>query len=491
MANSRARSGAAWGIGCLVLFLLPFAAFGIGIVAVAILRLREGNTREALLAGGFAALFAAIGVGGIAMLLANRRTILERAALEDLHPDAPWLWRPDWASGRLVYPTGTLLGAIWAFTALWNVVAAPAGVMGVRIAQQEGKPAAWLILLFPLIGVGLLVHAVRASLRYRRFGVSRLDLSTVPGVVGRSLAGVLRVPVAMQPAEGFTAVLTCVRVVTSGSAAHASPSETVLWQEEQMVAGEWRADGGTAETRIPIAFDLPADAAPSDRRDWRSRVEWRLRVSASVPGVDYDARFDVPVFRTPESARTSAADEERRLDARMAGYHQPEGSRIVVSRTPGRTDIWLPAGRNPGAAIVITLLAMVFAAGVAVGVNLGWEWYFLLFQAVFTAILLFAALELWLRVTRVTVRPGTLTWASGYLTPGRERTLAAAQIAKVEATVGMTIGPTVYHDITVFRIGGRKVRLAGSIRHKPEAEWLVGFIRSRLAADPRPSEALV
>ena len=57
--------------------------------------------------------------------------------------------------------------------------------------------------------------------------------------------------------------------------------------------------GGAAG--IPVAFAIPRDAMPSDPGNANDRVLWRLQVIGEVPGVDYSAAFEVPVFRTSAS----------------------------------------------------------------------------------------------------------------------------------------------------------------------------------------------
>ena len=66
---------------------------------------------------------------------------------------------------------------VWGFAILWNLVAAPATLLGAVPAIRQGKPVAWVALVFPVAGAALLLWAVRLSLRYWRFGVSWLELS--------------------------------------------------------------------------------------------------------------------------------------------------------------------------------------------------------------------------------------------------------------------------------------------------------------------------
>ncbi|MDF3053849.1 MAG: hypothetical protein K0S19_1954, partial [Geminicoccaceae bacterium] len=189
--------------GCLILFLLPFAGVGAFTAARAIQRAAERNWSEAFFFTVFGLVFGGVGFGGIAAALAGRRKLLARAAVQASHPDSPWLWRPDWASGHIMDSSRTVVFTAWAFAALWNLISFPTAFLAVRTAVQEGKPAAFLALLFPLVGIGVVVWAVRATLRYRKYGVSRLELSAVPAVIGRSLTGMVRAPASIRPEEGF------------------------------------------------------------------------------------------------------------------------------------------------------------------------------------------------------------------------------------------------------------------------------------------------
>jgi hypothetical protein len=80
----------------------------------------------------------------------------------------------------------------------------------------------------------------------------------------------------------------------------------------------------------------------------------------------------------------------------------------------------------------------------------------------------------------VNVDAGTLTWATGYLFPGREHTLSASEVAGVTAAIGMQAGTTVYYDVVVVRKNGKKIKLGRSLRNKREAEWLAGRIKEAL-----------
>jgi hypothetical protein len=466
--------------GCSILFLLPFAGVGTFTALRAIRLAHLGNWREAMLYAVFALVFGGVGYGGLLGIRVALGKMKEESDLKTLHPTEPWLWRPSWASRRIEDSSrGDLLGA-WIFAGLWNLVSLPSAYLGVQAALAQNKPAIFVVLLFPLVGAWLLARAIRITLRERKYGVSRLELSTLPGVIGHTLAGTVRANLDRLPPEGFRVELTCVRLVTSRSGKSSSTSETILWQEEQSVRGEQIRDFSGMGVRIPISFSLPADAEPWDTTDSRNRVLWRLHLSAGVPGVDYDSTFEVPVFRT--AASLTAGDQESPVAAASAApYRQPAGSRIQVTTNQRGTEILFPAGRNPGAAIGLTTFMIIWWAAVGIQLYFGVPVIFPIVTSLFGLLITVGVLERWLKVSRVVVGAGSITVATGYLHPGRERRIAAGEVSDVVTAIGMQAGKVPYYDVEILRKDGKKVVAGRSVRDKREAEWLAATIKRALA----------
>lgn len=272
--------------------------------------------------------------------------------------------------------------------------------------------------------------------------------------------------------------------MTTRSGKNTSTSESILWQEERLVPGEPSRTAAATETHIPVAFRLPADAAACDDTDSNNRVLWRLRLSASVPGVDYAAQFEVPIFRTSASDQPLSADEERVTQDLLAGavYQQPADSRIVITSNRRGTEVMFPAARNPGAATSLTFFLLLWLGCIGLQVYFRAPLVFPIVTGLVGLLIFIGVLDLWLAVSRVTVDAGTLTWATGYLFPGRERTLEGSEIADVVASIGMQAGTTVYYDVAVVRKNGKKIKVGHSVRDKREAEWLAGTIRKALGS---------
>jgi hypothetical protein len=172
-----AGNNAALALGCGVLFLLPFAGVGVFTGVQAVRAAAASDWPQAGFLTIFALTFGGVGVGGLIALAAGRRRLVDAEGRQAGHPDAPWLWRADWASGVVTDSSRTEMWTAWVFAALWNLISLPGGVLGVRAATREGNRLALIALMFPLIGMGLLAWAVRTTLRYRRYGISRFELS--------------------------------------------------------------------------------------------------------------------------------------------------------------------------------------------------------------------------------------------------------------------------------------------------------------------------
>jgi hypothetical protein len=471
-------------IGCNALFLLPFAGVGLFAAVQAVRMVGAGNWTQAAFYVLFALTFGGIGIGGLVAVARGRHKLAEAKAQKARHPDAPWLWRQDWAAGTIEDSNRTAARFAWGFAALGNLVSLPAGYVGFRAALDQGNRAGLIALLFPVAGVGLLVWAARISARLRRFGVSRFELETRPAAIGRSLSGTVQAPLTLTPTDRFRVVLSCIRRVTTGSGDDRSTSERILWQEEQRVSGRPSRTAQGMMTAVPVRIPIPPDALPCDDRNSRDTVLWRLEVSAQVPGVDYGSTFDVPVFRTAESdqPRTEAEAAAAQALVEQAERFQPGPEcRIQVTRNRRGTEIVFPPARNRGAAVGLTLFLLLWLGATAATMLLGAPIVFPIVFGLFAILLIWAVLDQWLGVSRVTAGDGAVSVASGLVTTGRERRLSAGEVAEVTTRIGMQAGTTPYYDVVVVRRDGKKVVAGRNIRDKREAEWVAGLIREGVA----------
>jgi hypothetical protein len=128
-------------------------------------------------------------------------------------------------------------------------------------------------------------------------------MAAVPGVLGGRLAGLVRLPEAAYPEDGFTVSVACTRIRGGGKRRH----QDTLWEDSRILEA-----GAVPVTEtgpaLPVLFALPYDLPASGERQG-GVIRWRLRVQGRQPGIDVDLQFDLPVFRTKESRPDFVLDE--------------------------------------------------------------------------------------------------------------------------------------------------------------------------------------
>ena len=231
-------------------------------------------------------------------------------------PGRPWLHFAEWDQGRIQEaPAKQAAVAIGAFALMWNAV-----VVGVAILARgrddlrSDTTVLVFLAIFGLVGLGLIAGTVYMAMAGRKFSPTVFEMSGVPGVLGGWLRGTIQMP--PQVPEGTEAR---VRLVCHRRSTGSSRFSYDVWEEE--------ASARTSSS-MPVAFRIPFNLPQSDLPDMPStgtmRVSWLLSVSASLPGVDYSAVFNVPVFATEASDKTfvTGNDDGRALlrdEARSSG----------------------------------------------------------------------------------------------------------------------------------------------------------------------------
>ncbi|MCU1245998.1 MAG: hypothetical protein JWN02_1908 [Acidobacteria bacterium] len=279
-------------IGCAILFLVPFIVAGISVTVLGARQFQEGAPPISWLPlVGFGLVFTTIPLFSMSVVGKALRDVRVAQTAQASSPSEPWRWRQEWADGVMVDRQGQPVIVLWILTVFWNAICFPVILFIPFKLDAENAPML-IAALFPLVGIALLCAAIYQTVRRRKFGLSRLTLDRIPIVPGQEFHGDLDAHVTEQPIEGYHFKLTCLRRIDGGRAVR----EEILWKEEQTV-GSFLVQPSATGTHISFAFTLPADALSSDDSIAGVPIIWRLHVRAEVPGVDYAAEFELPVFR--------------------------------------------------------------------------------------------------------------------------------------------------------------------------------------------------
>lgn len=380
----------------------------------------------------------------------------EAARLRAQHPREPWLWRPDWAARAVRDTSYAGTGCMWGVAIFWTLVSLPIALMAL-MGRQE--PFFYLALIFPLAGLVMIGVAVHQTLRRSKYGLSVCRIDRLPIPLGGTFGAEIEAAIRELPPEGVLVQLTCVRVTIVRTGRSRTKRESILWQDEQTLRHGMMP--GPNGLRIPVRFAIPADAPPADEQDANDRVVWRLQVSAEVPGIDYAATFELPVFG---DAGASAFPAAPRPDP--SSWTPPPditvGSPGIVLHPRRRIGDWV------GYVFFLTMWYGVLYFFGTRDVPL----MVLIVMGVIGAFVFVAALDFLLGRTTLTTERGVLTIRRTWLGLGTTETIPAPEIDRFEPRIGTTVGNRAYHDVhAILRTGGSR-KVAKYIRNRRDAEML-------------------
>jgi hypothetical protein len=165
-------------------------------------------------------------------------------------------------------------------------------------------------------------------------------------------------------------------------------------------------------------------------------------------------------------------------EARINAFQAPEKSRIRVAlAADGATEVFFPAFRNPGVALMtLPLLALwlgitliIFKDNAPLIFKIAWP-VMDVFMGSFTLALLFGS-------TSAHARNGEITIVSRLLgIPIRHRHLALAEINDILSGSGMNAGNTVYRRIQIHGAGNQIVSFGDGIPDSIEADWIASTL---------------
>ena len=308
----------------------------------------------------FVLVFGGVGYGMLIAAFLHRSP--ERAE-EAVLGDTPWLTNPAWQGDPLRSGSRAAMWGAWVFAALWNLVSMPLPFLLYPEVTEKANYPALIGLVFPVVGVGLLVWAVRRTQEWRRFGASPLTLDPFPGAIGGHVGGRIELNLPFSSADSFQLTLTCLRSRISGSGKNRRRSESATWQDRRLAYTEPSLNG----TRLAFRFDVPDGLAAADAtKAGDAYTIWRLGLEADTAHGKVDRNWELPVYPTGESSRNI---DERRLGEAESAQARADDSKLLerldLRHTPRGRSLYYPMGRYLGASIMGFLIGAVFAgAGV-------------------------------------------------------------------------------------------------------------------------------
>ena len=385
----------------------------------------------------------------------------------------------DVSTGTIPGNTRSNLRTSWSFAVVWNLISTP--LLFIIPQEYERNHLAAIGFLFPVIGVGLLTWAVITTLRWRRFGPSRFEMS--PATLGGQLSGTIHTRLDNVHSTRVTLKLTCLDRITRGSGDNRDTRENIIWREEYVVP-EGQVGLGGLDASIPVRFALPADARETTAVGQSDGIVWVLAAEANVPGVDFKEDFDVPVRRgaatgTVETTRTDGFAPVRAplspMDLAASGIH--------VTPTVEGTQYYFARARNASFASGLTMFTLLWTGALWVQYAVGIPRFFIFVTGAFEILLIVIVLEVWLGVTTVTIGSDSVHRRRDIFGIGSARIIPKRTITRLDLHISMqTTGRSgiPYYELRATLDTGKHKHLGDGIRNKQHAEWLAERMRGEI-----------
>ena len=458
---------ARWRAGLLA---APFAV--LGIIALV------GFVHDGLIVGGLdhkrgyellGMIAASIGFVALIFGISGKRESIKSAGKKGEVEEKPWLRREDWAEGRIRSTSKKSVLLQWIFVFFWCFGSAAISLVVVPWQWHAGNRAVLMALIFPVVGMALIAFAFWTTIAWRRFRRTVFEMAPVPAAAGGALSGTIRVPAQLRPEHGWHVAVSCISRKTTGPANNLRTTERILWRDETWLRRDLPRTGAN-ETSIPVFFRLP-DNKPDSTPAMGDGTHWRLEASARLAGPDFQAAFEVPVFKLseqPNIPENTAAPYQLSLDE----IQKEIESKIRIVDLPESKEFNFPGGRAPAFASGATVFCLIWTAIVALLIVYRAPIPIPVVFGAMDLLMLYFVFDLWFRRSRVAVSARTVNIETIWPGYKKENSVKSGDVAGFFTEVGATVGHSVYYDLKLRTRDGKELTLAKTLNHKPEADWL-------------------
>jgi hypothetical protein len=282
--------------GCAVVYGSTFVLSGLFFIYLALTGEADPDDRMAyyfaLLMGSF------FTIGGSVMLYNIRREYADlqvASKLQSAAPGRPWMWRSDWAAGYSVEVLREGHQQLWLWTIGWGLITT-AVLWEARRGMPE-VPGLRTVMAAVVSGaIVLLSIATYRTLSTRRYGDVRLYLHANPYRLAGTVSATLKATSKLAPTGPMKVTVAYVHEYVTHTGRASFTHENILWSDTCSIeTAAMTMSSGTVE--VPIHFKLGGDVDSTDDAIHSNRHYWRIDAEAPVKGIDFKARFEIPVWR--------------------------------------------------------------------------------------------------------------------------------------------------------------------------------------------------
>jgi hypothetical protein len=224
-----------------------------------------------------------------------RKAIYNRDAAA--RPGEPWLYDYHWRREGIAFSAFDDMLKRLIAAVIWTAFLVPFAWVG--ITQRGAWPFLVAVGIFGLASLIFWYRWVQMLFDFLRYGNSYLTYDQFPYSLGGTFSGRLRIRRDVSVVGELTLTLRCVqeKYVTSGTGQNRT-SNVVCYElyGESVTLGRDRLNG-LVSGEIPVSFKIPADQ-PATSLISTPPVYWEVEAKGEAQGVNYEAVFLVPVYKT-------------------------------------------------------------------------------------------------------------------------------------------------------------------------------------------------
>lgn len=444
---------------------------------------------------GFKSIFLFVfGGSGLGLIIWAFRAPRQKDTSDPAYQKEPWKLNDEWQTASVRSSSKQTMYVTWGFATFWNLISAPLPFLMYSEVLEKQNYAALLGLLFPLVGLYLIVWAVRSTLEWKRFGPAPITLDPFPGAIGGHVGGTIDINLPFDSRTSITLTLSNVHSYVSGSGKNRSRNEKAEWQDRQIA----HIESGPKGTRLSFRFDVPDNLTASDADQSSDDYHlWRLNLKAELPGTDIDRDYEIPVYATGEESRHISHRAIERARSRTDQMND-EAVRSAINMGSGISgrEIYFPMGRNIGGALGGLFVGGIFAgAGWWLITSEGQHIFGGIFGSVGLLIVIFSfyALLNSLQVTKGSTGLKTVRRILGI--PVKQQSMRIDQIQKLSKSSAYKTQTgkkhVVYYSIYAQDNGGNKMVIGEGFKGKSEAEAAIRFLTTEFGITPRKDQTSV
>ena len=441
---------------------------------------RDSHWQVIMLQTWMALMFTVIGVGLISIVIAS--WLDERKQTPRLNKSGQaWMRRADWAAGEIQYSDRKSGRIVFRIGIVIIVLSIPGLVSSLIAMVYRNENLAAFGLFATGLGLWVTYAGHRRYVRWRRYGKSTFQMASVPGVLGGSLAGIVRTESHVESRDGFRLQLSCSETSRSTSSDD-GPNVRTLWEDEQTIIRQIELPDSDG-TAFPVMFVLPYDAPETNDNPNMDKHDWTLKVTSLSPGTDYKAEFEVPVFRTPNSDPNYQPDlsliEQFRAPLQTDSRFRQSGIVTEILDAGGYRFTFL-RGRNLGFALAMAIVQSIFAAAIIAAFYYKWFAVWQYAAGVFGSLLLYAITDQLFFKSEVEVTTKGLSIRSGLFSLSSPQAYAANEIKKLFCKPAGSAGNVTAHDLYLETEKGKNQIIAKRIIPERIAKDLMRLINEGL-----------